>query len=154
MRKYLPYSGFKWFNRKKIDRFDVNSVSKNSLDRYMLEVDLEYRDELLESHNHYPITPEKLEIICIMLSKYCSDIVDEYDVKVDGVNKLVPNLSNKGRHVLHYRNLQLHLSLRIKLDSVYEILEFKQPDWLKKYIGFNTNKRNKLSIALRKIFLN
>ena len=153
MRQYLPYSGFKWFNRKKIDRFDVNSVSKNSLDRYILEVDLEYRDELLESHNHYHITPEKLEIIRIMLSKYCSDIVDEYDVKVDGVNKLVPNLSNKGRYVLHYRNLQLHLSLRIKLHSVYEILEFKQPDWLKKYIGFNTNKRNKLSIALRKFFL-
>ena len=70
MRQYLPYSGFKWFNRKKIDRFDVNSISKNSLDRCILEVDLEYRDELLESHNHYPIIPEKLEIICIMLSKY------------------------------------------------------------------------------------
>ena len=136
MSQYLPYSGFKWLNRKEIDRFDVNSVSENSLDGYILEADLEYRDELHESHNHYSITPEKLEIIHSMLSKYCSDILDEYDIKVD--NKLVP----KGRYVLHYGNLELHMSLKIKLISVHEILEFKQSDWLKKYIDFNTNKRN------------
>ena len=145
MSQYLPYSGFKWLNRKEIDRFDVNSVSENSLDGYILEVDLEYRDELHESHNHYSITPEKLEIIHSMLSKYCSDILDEYDIKVD--NKLVP----KGRYVLHYGNLELHMSLKIKLISVHEILEFKQSDWLKKYIDFNTNKRNNAVSSFDKI---
>ena len=145
MSQYLPYSGFKWLNRKEIDRFDVNSVSENSLDGYILEVDLEYRDELHESHNHYSITPEKLEIIHSMLSKYCSDILVEYDIKVD--NKLVP----KGRYVLHYGNLELHMSLKIKLISVHEILEFKQSDWLKKYIDFNTNKRNNAVSSFDKI---
>ena len=146
LSQYLPYSGFKWLNRKEIDRFDVNSVSENSLDRYILEVDLEYRDELHESHNHYPITPEKLEIIHRMLSKYCSDILNEYNIKVN--NKLVP----KGRYVLHYGNLELHMSLKIKLISVHEILEFKQSDWLKKYIDFNTNKRNNAVSSFDKIF--
>ena len=50
-----------------------------------------------------------------MLSKYCIDIADKYGIKVGGVNKLVPNLGEKGRYILHYRNLQLYLSLRMKL---------------------------------------
>ena len=66
-------------------------------------------------HNGYPLAPEKREINRNMLSRYFSDIADQYDIKVDGVDKLVPNLGNKGRYVLHYRILQLCLSLEMKL---------------------------------------
>ena len=66
-------------------------------------------------HNGYPLAPEKHEINRNMLSRYFSDIADQYDIKVDGVDKLVPNLGNKGRYVLHYRILQLCLSLEMKL---------------------------------------
>ena len=87
-----------------------------------------------------------------MLSKYCIDIADKYGIKVGGVNKLVPNLGEKGRYILHYRNLQLYLSLRMKLVSVYKILEFEQSDWLKKYIDFNTNKRTNVVNSFEKDF--
>ena len=30
-----------------------------------------------------------------MLSKYCSDIANKYELKIGGVNKLVPNIGNK-----------------------------------------------------------
>ena len=88
-----------------------------------------------------------------MLSKYCSDIADKYGIKIGGVNKLVPNLRNKRKYVVHYRNFQLYLSLGMKLTKVHKILRFKQSDWLRKYIDFNTDKTDKRrNAALKKIF--
>ena len=76
-----------------------------------------------------------------MLSKYCKDIADWYGIKVGGVNKLIPNLGDKVKYVVHYRNLQYYLSLGMKLVKIHRILSFKQSDWLKKYVDFNTEKR-------------
>ena len=92
-------------------------------------------------HNDYPLAPEKLEISQNMLSKYCSNIANEYRIKTGGINKLVPNLGSKSKYAVHYKNLQLYLSLGMKLTKVHRIPKFKQSDWLKNYIGFNSNKR-------------
>ena len=89
--QYLPYGGCKGFNQKEIDKVDVNSVGENSLMGYILEVHLKYYDELHELHNDYLLVPENFEIIQNMLSNYCSNIANSYEIKIDGVNKLVPN---------------------------------------------------------------
>ena len=57
------------------------------------------------------------------------------------LKKLIPNLNNKTNYVVHCRNLQLYLSLGMKLTKIHRVLEFKQSDWMKKYINFNTEKR-------------
>ena len=75
-----------------------------------------------------------------MLSDYCQKIADEYRIKIGDVVKLVPKLGDKTNYVLHYRSLQLHLSLGIKLTKIHKLLRFKQSDWMKKYIDFNTKK--------------
>ena len=49
MGGYLPYGGCKQL--KNVDGFDVNSISQNSSIGYILEVDLEYADELHALHN-------------------------------------------------------------------------------------------------------
>ena len=69
---------------------------------------------------------------------------------VGGVNKLVSNLGSTSKYVLHYRNLQLYLSLGMKLTRNHRILKFKQFDWLKKCIGFNTDKKKNAANSFEK----
>ena len=54
---------------------------------------------------------------------------------------LIPNLGSKTDYLVYYINLQLYLSLRMKLTKIHRVLKFKQSDWMKKYIDFNTEKR-------------
>ena len=108
MSQYLPYSEFNWLNQKEIEKKDQNQIKfkfclntnecnfieENSSDGYILEVDIEYLDELHELHNDYRLTPEKPEISDNMLSNYYSNIANEYCVKIGGANKLDTNLGN------------------------------------------------------------
>ena len=68
-------------------------------------------------------------------------IGDNYEIKIDDVKKLIPNLGNKTSYAVHYRNLQLFLFLEMKLTKIHRVLKFKQSDWMKKYIDFNAEKR-------------
>ena len=87
-----------------------------------------------------------------MLSKYCKELADEYDIKIGNVKKLIPNLNNKTKYVLHCRNLQLYLSLGMKLTKIHRRLKLKQSDWMKKYIDFNTEKRKNAANNFEKYF--
>ena len=78
-----------------------------------------------------------------ILSDYCKESADKYGIKVGDVKKLIPNLSSKTKYVLYYRDVQLHLSLGMKLTKIHGVLKFKQSDCMKKYIDFNTEKRKK-----------
>ena len=150
MSRYRPNGGFKWL--KNVDDFDAISISENSSVGYILEVDLKNPDELQKLHNDYPLAPEKLAIPYDMLSEYCKKIADEYRIKAGDVKKLLPNLSNKANYAVHYRNLQLYLSLGMKLIKIYRVFKFKQSDWMKNYIDFITEKKEKLLINLKKTF--
>ena len=104
-------------------------------------------------HNDYPLAPEKFEIYCFNnIVKIFFNIANEYGIKIGGVNKLVPKLGNKSKYVVHNRNLQLYLSLGMKLTKVHKILKFKQSDCLKKYIDFNTDKRKNATNIFEKCF--
>ena len=144
MSEYRPCGRFKWL--KNIDKFDIMSISESSsIEKgsigYFVEIALEYPDELHELHNDYPLALEKLAVSSDMLSKYCKRIADKYEIKVGDAKKLIPNIRNKTNYVVHYKNLQLYLSLGMKLAKIHRLLKFKQSDWMKKYIDFNTEKR-------------
>ena len=129
------------------------SINEKNDVGYILEVDLKYPDELHELRNDYPLAPEKLTVTNDMLPKYCKKIADKYEIKVGDVKKLIPNLGNENKYVLHYKNLQLYLSLGIKLTKFYRVLQFEQSDWMKKYIDFNTKKRMRATNDFEKDFL-
>ena len=87
-----------------------------------------------------------------MLSPYCKQIFKEFNLKNSNCEKLIPNLKRKQRYVLHYKNLQLYLSLGLLLKKIHRVLEFKQAAWLKDYIDFNTQKRTNAANAFEKDF--
>ena len=77
----------------------------------ILEVDLEYPQELHNLHNDDPVTPEKIKVSSGMLSEYCKKIAERYNISIGLVRKLIPTLNDKKEYVLHYRNLQLYMVL-------------------------------------------
>ena len=150
MSDYLLYGGFKQL--KDVDKFNVNSISENSSVGYILEVDLEYLDGLHVLHNDYPLAPEKLAVLYEMFSVYCKKVADEYGIKVGDIKKLIPNLGDKTSYVFHYRNLQLYLSLGMKLTKMRKVLKFKQSDQMKKCADFKIEKRTNAANSFEKHF--
>ena len=138
MNEYLPYGRFEWLEN--IYKFDIMSINDKSPIGYFLEVDHEYHEELHKLHNDFPLAPETLTVSYNMLSKYCKKISDKYEIKVGDIEKLIPDLGNKTNYVVYYKNLQLYLSLGMKLTKIHRVLKFNQSDWMKKYIDFNTKK--------------
>ena len=152
MSQYLPTGRFRWMTQKQIDKIDLAKYKEDSDKGIILEVDLEYPKELHDLHNDYPLAAEKIKVTNDMLSEYCKNISDKYNISIGLVHKLIPTLSNKKNYVLHYRNLQLYLSLGLKVDKIHRVLEFKQSPWLKQYIDFNTEKRKSAKNDFEKDF--
>ena len=100
-------------------------------------MDLEYPDSLHDIHNDYPLAPEKMSITSDMLSSFQRDNFPE----TSGCEKLVLNLRDKTKYVLHYRNLKLYLQLGMRLTQIHRVLRFQQQPWLKSYIDLNIGKR-------------
>ena len=129
MSQPLPTQvGFKW--EKEVERFTTKKIAKlvkNGRKGYLLEVDVEYPEELHEMHNNLPFMPEKM--------------------KINKVEKLVPNLYNKEEYVVHIRALDQALKHGLVLKKVHRVISFQQSAWLKVYIDKNTELRKKATKA-------
>ena len=158
MLEYLPYDEFEWLSDDEIDSIDFSCASAEIDVGYILKVDLKYPSELHELHNDYPLAPEKLRVSKDMLSDYCLSNAEKYDVKVGDVAKLIPNLKDKSCYVLHYRTLQLYVLLGMVVGKIHRLIKFKQSNWLKSFVMFNTAKRmnaaNEFEKALFKLIIN
>ena len=111
MSQYLTTGKFRWMEKKKFDKLDLNKYTDDSQTSLILEVDLEYPKELHDLHNDFRLAPEQVQVNENMLSDYCKQRKDKSNVSIVQVHKLIPTLNNKEKYVLHYRNLQLYLSL-------------------------------------------
>ncbi|XP_068720593.1 uncharacterized protein [Montipora capricornis] len=152
MSQYLPTGVFRWMTKNHIDKIDLAKYTENSNKGLILEVDLAYPEELHDLHNVYPLVPEKIKVNKDMLSNYCQEIADKFNVSTGLIHKLIPTLSNKEKYVLHYRNLQSYTDLGLKITKVHRVLEFNQSPWLKEYIDFNTEKRTNARNTFEKDF--
>jgi hypothetical protein len=111
-------------------------------------VDLDYPAHLHDAHNDYPLAPEKMAITRDMLSPYQ---LDNFPETRGSCEKLVPNLRNKSKYVLHYQSLKLYLQLGMKLTRIHRAIKFRQSAWLKSYIDLNIDKRKEATQAGDKV---
>ena len=137
-------------SEREISKIDLGKYKTDGKKGLILEVDLEYPQELHDLHNNYPVPPEKVKVSNNMLSGYCKKIVEKYKISIGLVSKLIPTLRDKKEYMLHYRNLQLYLDLGLKIKKIHRVLKFDQSPWLKQYIDFNTEKRKNAKIHLKR----
>ena len=131
--KKLPMKGFKWFdNIERIDEEFIKEYNEINDTGYVIEVDVDYPQELHDLHSDMPFLSERMII--------------------NKTKKLVCNLHNKKNYVAHINILKQALNHGLKLKKVHRVIEFEQETWLKKYIDFNTDLRAKATNDFEKDF--
>ena len=134
MSEKLPIHSFKWMSNKEIENlFNNRIVQVWEKTPCILEVDLEYPEELHDLHNDYPLCPERVE---------CDK----------GVKKLIPNLRNKNNYVVHYKTLIQYLRLGMKLKKIHRGIKFIEAAFLKPYIDKNVKLRTQAKNNFEKDF--
>ena len=130
MSKKLPVNGFKWIDNKKmaeasakhvINEDFIKNYNENDNKGYIFEVYLKYPKRLQELYSDLPFLSERME--------------------VNKCKKLVCNLFNKKKYVVHINSLKQALNHELKLKRSHRDTEFNQKEWLKPYIDMNTELR-------------
>ena len=137
MSEPLPYDEIKFDNDVKLE--DILNTPDDSDIGYFVEVDLKYPDSIKVKTKNFPFAPVNKKINPENFSDYMKEILpDTYTQN----KKLICDFSNKKNYLIHYRMLKFYVTHGMIVDKVHEIISFKQSKWLKKYINFNTQKRN------------
>ena len=91
MSQKLRVNGFKWVkNTSKIDEKFIKNYDEDSNKGYIFEVDVKYPRRLHDLHSDLPFLPKRM--------------------KIDKCKKLVCNLRNKKKYVVHIRSLKQALN--------------------------------------------
>ena len=80
-----------------------------------------------------------------MVCEFSKGIYSHYHagkpVKDESVKKLILSVRDKQKYVVHIRNLKYYLEKGLVLTHVHRCIKFKQTEWLKPWIGVNTDKK-------------
>ena len=105
MSQLLPTGEFRWIelgdrNPKTI----VEELVEKKDHGYLLEVDVTYPRELHDSHNDLPFMCDKM--------------------KINGIEKLVPNLYHKRKYVIRIKALKQAIDHRLVLERIHRFIVF------------------------------
>ena len=139
MCKMLPVGGFRWEVPLPTEE-DILGWKDDSLVGRILEVDLEYPEELQDLHRDYPLAPE---IGTVGLEEYSPAQRAHTGEGCEKVPRLLLTFKKKEHYVLHQENLRLYLRLGMRLAKVHRCLVFRQEAWMAPYIKLNTDMRAK-----------
>ena len=117
MSQKLLVNDFKWVKQEDLSQFN----EENSNTGYFLEVDIDYPKKSFDLHKDLSFLAESR--------------------KVNKVEKLICDIEDKKKYVIHLRALKQALNNGLRLKKVDRIIQFKQKTWLKTYIDMNTELR-------------
>ena len=80
MSEYLPFDGFRSLSDSEIGQHNVHSIHDNDKGD-ILEVDLKYPQSVNDTHNDFPLAPEKLKVTDDdRLSEYCKTLKKKFNL--------------------------------------------------------------------------
>ena len=146
MSRKLPLDDYEWAN---VTIFTDNFVKNYDVDSdkgFLLEVDVEYPDELRVAHEDLPFLPEKKSKKHIQyefdeIRRAHNKVYKTFNINHGLYNKLIASVCDKNKHVVHISTLKQALNNGLRLKRVYRVIEFNQSAWLKPYIDINTQLR-------------
>ena len=122
----------------------ILNMTEDSLIGFILEVDLEYPEELHDNHQDYPLAPTKESVPQDWLSPYQTNLLEQMKNQeiarrsIGKTKKLLQTLHGKSNYTIHYKLLQLFVRLGLNVKKVHRVLKFEQEAWLEPYITLNT----------------
>ena len=117
MYQNLPTHGFLWEEAEVFTPEKIDELVKKDKRGYLLEVDVKYPKELHKNDNELPFLAKRM--------------------KIGREEKLVPNLNNKKRYVVHIKALDQALKHGLKFKKVHRVIEFQHSKWMNIYIMLN-----------------
>ena len=110
----------------------IKCYSDESDERYFLEVDVQYPENLHNLYYGLSLLPKR--------------------IKIKKVDKLLGNLHDNEEYILHIRNFKKALNYKLVFEKVHRVIKFKQKSWSKQYIDKNTDLRKKSKSGFKKDF--
>ena len=133
MSKKLPIDGFKWVDDLSMFTEDfIKNYDEEGDVGYLLVVDIQYPKTFRILHSDLPFLPDRM--------------------KVNKVNKLVCNVTDKENYSIHIAVLKQALNHGLKVVRIHSVTSFRQQAWLKPYIDLNTELRKMQKMNLKKTF--
>ena len=135
MSQKLPVNDFKWVKQEELSKFNedfIKNYDENGNIGYFLEVDINYSKKLFNLHKNLPFLPE---------SK-----------KVNKVEKLICDIEDSKKYVIHITALKQALNNVLRLKKVHRLIQLKQKAWLKTYIDMSNELRKNAKNEFEKNF--
>ena len=124
MSQKLLINNFEWTEEtSQFYEYFIKNFNEESEEGYFLEVDVQYPKNYMKFKMIYHFYQNK--------------------IKTEKAEKLVANLCDNTRYVIHIRNLKQALNHGLILKKVHRVIKFNQNDGLKPYIDMNTELRKK-----------
>ena len=144
MRRSLPVGEYEWMSQAELRRFeaDLQDLPEDGDTGYVVEVDLEYPEELHNDQNSFPLAPESVEVGWDDLSDYSRHCKEALGLgRRHQARKLTATFRTRRHYLVHFANLKYYLQQGLKLVTVWRGIRFRQAPFVRPFIEKCTRMR-------------